>query len=1139
MASHESMNPIGSTEANDLEQRAAALNPDRSFIVQAPAGSGKTELLIQRFLVLLSTVQRPEEITAITFTRKAAAEMRRRVIAALASARNPTPPAEAHEALTWRHARKVLEQDAKLGWKLLESAARLRIQTIDSLSASLTRQMPVLARFGAQPESVEDASALFGEAARNTLALLEGGESAGVDVANLLAHLDNNAAVAEKLLAGMLARRDHWIDNLRGAADRPALEAALADVLREVLVSLEASVPEEAATEMIELAAYAAENLASGQTASPLRACLALASLPETNEAGLDAWHGLADLLLTKEGAWRKRVDVRLGFPPGTDAASKARAQQFKQRHASLIESLADRNEFLDALAILRIAPPPRYADEQWQVLGSIVNLLPRAILELKLAFAAHGQADFVEIAQGALAALGSEDAPTDLLLSFDYRIRHILVDEFQDTSYTQFQLLKLLTAGWQPGDGRTLFVVGDPMQSIYRFRQAEVGLFLRARQQGIGPVQLEALTLSANFRSQAGIVDWVNDAFARIMPASESVTAGAVPYTPSHAVHPAEDAAVRIHAFFDADTEAEATRVAGLIRDAQAANPDGSIAVLVRGRSHLRSIVPRLRSTGQRFRAIEIEPLGHRQVVQDLLSLTRALSHLADRTAWLAVLRAPWCGLTLAHLCTLAEGGFSATVWELMADEARVDLMGIEGRMRLERVRNALAKCLAHRGRGNLRDAVEGAWLALGGPACVEDVTDLEDAEIFLQYLEESDDAGGITDIEAFQEGMAKLFALPDLEARDNDPQILTIHKAKGLEFDTVIVPGLGRKPRATDPSLFLWTRRVRVGDDAGAELLLAPIKQTGADEDRIYKYLAHLERERERLEQARLLYVAATRAKRRLHLLGHVPADTSDDGREIGRPAKDSLLDTLWPALEAEFQSQFASFVAPAQSVALSGETATLDQDLRRLPAGWAMPAYPRAVQWDAPLEADGAGEDIEFSWVGETARHVGSVVHRWLQRIADDELAGWEPARVERMRKTFATELAMRGIPEAELPDAVARVVEALNRTLQDARGRWLLGAQPQARNEYRITASIDGERRNLVIDRTFVDAQGRRHIVDYKTSSHEGGDAEGFLDGERERYRQQLERYAIALGAGEVDLGLYFPLLSGWRAWKSGA
>ena len=101
---------------------------------------------------------------------------------------------------------------------------------------------------------------------------------------------------------------------------------------------------------------------------------------------------------------------------------------------------------------------------------------------------------------------------------------------------------------------------------------------------------------------------------------------------------------------------------------------------------------------------------------------------------------------------------------------------------------------------------------------------------------------------------------------------------------------------------------------------------------------------------------------------------------------------------------------------------------------------------------------------------------------------------------------------------------------------SRGRWLLGPQREARNEYAITAVIDGERRNLVIDRTFVDAEGRRWIADYKTSAHEGADLEAFLDSERVRYEKQLARYAIALDE-EAELGLYFPLLSGWRHWKA--
>ena len=145
----------------DASVREAALDPARSFIVQAPAGSGKTGLLIQRYLRLLATVARPEEILAITFTRKAAAEMRRRVLQALERARDPAAPERPNDRLTWQLAREALDHDAAEGWGLLRNAARLRIQTIDALSASLGRQMPVVSGLGGTPAIVEDARALF------------------------------------------------------------------------------------------------------------------------------------------------------------------------------------------------------------------------------------------------------------------------------------------------------------------------------------------------------------------------------------------------------------------------------------------------------------------------------------------------------------------------------------------------------------------------------------------------------------------------------------------------------------------------------------------------------------------------------------------------------------------------------------------------------------------------------------------------------------------------------------------------------------------------------------------------------------------------------------------------------------------
>jgi len=226
-----------------------------------------------------------------------------------------------------------------------------------------------------------------------------------------------------------------------------------------------------------------------------------------------------------------------------------------------------------------------------------------------------------------------------------------------------------------------------------------------------------------------------------------------------------------------------------------------------------------------------------------------------------------------------------------------------------------------------------------------------------------------------------------------------------------------------------------------------------------------------------------------------------------------------------------------APAQRIPAAAPAAP-PQTLMRFAPGFAFPALPPAAQWQAPAAAQRENEVIEFSWAGETARHVGTVVHRWLQRLADDALEGWTPGRIESMRPHLARELERRGVSPAECQDAAARAVRALAQTLQDERGRWLLGPRADARSEYRVRSAVGNLLHSYVMDRVFRDDSGVRWIVDYKTSSHEGTDAEAFLDRERERYQAQLARYAAALGDAQAAmLGLYFPLLAGWREWRA--
>lgn len=1106
----------------DAQARLRAIDPERSFIVQAPAGSGKTELLIQRYLRLLAGVRRPDEILAITFTRKAAGEMRGRLLRALREA-CAAAPESAHQRQTWELARAALAQDARQGWNLLDNPSLLAIQTIDSFNAALVRRMPWISRFGAMPTIAEDPFPLYREAARRVTARLDRGGAGSAETELLLEHLDNRMDTLQGMLVAMLARRDQWLRHLgrvRHENWRGLLEGSLEGFVAHQLRTAEALLPEDCRAELLELGHYAASQLAG--EARPLCRCADLRSFPGGADADLSDWLALVDLLLTTTGTFRRRLDKNGGFPAGKGeaAARKARMQE-------LLERLRAVPGLESALAELLRLPDMRYPDGQWRVLQALVELLPLAAAELWLVFRQEGQVDFAAVALQALAALGGADDPSELLLRLDARLGHILVDEFQDTSYLQYYLLGHLTAGWQPGDGRTLFVVGDPMQSIYLFREAEVGLFLRARARGLAAVPLERIDLCANFRSQRGIVDWVNGAFAGLFPAEEDEALGGVVYAPSTAVHEIlPGPACAVHPFARRDDVAEAERTADLAAQALAEEGEGTVAVLVRARTHLTEILRAFSARGLRFSARDIDPLQCRPAVRDLLALTRALLHPADRLSWLCVLRAPWCGLTLDDLEALCGEDGGRLIPDLLGDEERLAALSADGRKRAERVGTILRRGRARRSALPLRQLVEGVWLALGGGACCDGAARKDTARVFA-LMEECDHGGDLPALDALDQGLARLFAAPDSGA-DGRLQVMTIHKSKGLEFDTVILPGLGRGPAGGDRHLLRWLEHPDHG------LLLAPVPALdGYARDATYEAIGRLESAKEELESLRLLYVAATRARRRLHLLGHAASDK--DG--FPRPLAGSLLGRLWPVLAS-------SFVFPAtEEAAGEGEAAARTPlPIRRLPADWRLPPLP-ALSLPSVARAraaSGHGEpesrlELFTGWEAETARHVGTLCHLYLERIAREGLERWTPERIAAEAATGQRRLARLGVPAAELAEGWKTVAAALLGALAAPRGRWILGAREGAASELELSGRINDELLHAAIDRTFI-AEGIRWVVDYKIVACQGG-SEAFLAGQIERYRPQLVNYVALMahydGAHPVRAALYFPLFDGWR------
>ncbi|RMF94630.1 MAG: hypothetical protein D6727_12435, partial [Gammaproteobacteria bacterium] len=602
------MNPLG-TVSGDRAQRQAALDPTRSFLVQAPAGSGKTELLIQRYLRLLAVVREPEEVLAITFTRKAAAEMRSRVLEALARARQGLCPEAEHLRLGYELAREVVARDAQRGWGLAEQPERLRVGTIDSLNAWLAGRTPLSAGTAAQRRVSEAPDELYAEAARGLLEFLgEEGETAA-QLRCLLEHCDNRAERLVQLVADMLARRDQWLRHtgpgLAGDAQRAGLEAALERLVEIHLAEAAQRLPADC-HELLAglLARAAARRRAAGET-QPLP-WAGSEGFPQPVAAELPRWRSLAATLLTGRGDWRKPggIDRRLGFPP--DAGEDKRAMQ------AVLERCAADEALRAALRDVRSLPDPRYSDGQWEVLRSLLALLPLAVALLQEVFRRRGCSDFSQVAAEALQGLAAEEAPGDLALIMDHRLSHLLLDEYQDTSRSQYDLLCRLTAGWEPGDGRSVFLVGDPMQSIYRFREAEVGIYLQTREQGLGGLPLEFLRLATNYRADPALVDWCNRVFPRLLPGSDEPRSGAVSYAASIAARgPEAGAGVHWHLHALGDRDAEAADVVLAIREALARWPDGRIGILVRSRAHAAHIAPRLRREGIAFTAPDLERLA------------------------------------------------------------------------------------------------------------------------------------------------------------------------------------------------------------------------------------------------------------------------------------------------------------------------------------------------------------------------------------------------------------------------------------------------------------------------------------------------------------------------------------------------
>jgi ATP-dependent helicase/nuclease subunit A len=643
----------------------------------------------------------------------------------------------------------------------------------------------------------------------------------------------------------------------------------------------------------------------------------------------------------------------------------------------------------------------------------------------------------------------------------------------------------------------------------------------------------LQPLILTHNFRSDAKIVEWNNQVFKCLFPEQEDIEKGAVKFNASTVVHTSYatdeenlNTAINIKGFISHKLlpSPQTQYVIDTINFLQQHYPQESIAILVRSRTHLRYIMQAVKKAKLSFNAVDIDPLGSKQIILDLLSLTCALLNPADRIAWLSILRAPWCGLKLADLHRIAQAPHQTILEQLNCPTLQISLSD-DAKQRVARILPILKLNFHQRFRKHLRLWIEETWLALGGPACLENEAAITDVKAYFALLDQFSAHPATLNVDDLKKDVQTLFA--PANHHKTLLNIMTIHSAKGLEFDTVILPHLERKTPHDAKQLLLWMDRI---EEDRTSLILAPINPMGTPEDTIYQYINYQEQLKAAHEINRLLYVATTRAKKRLYLSfetilkenSAIPADPNHFQIEAG-----SFLQKLWPI----FSSNLSSYLYNMKEINSTAPAVPIKPTkyLYRLASDWQNPIIFDFPQ--ASLHRQAAG----FKLAHDTAKLTGTVIHLVLQHLANLGSQWWISQNIETQIAYLQKLFKKMGLSTSDNQVAIHLSLQAIENCLNDPRGQWILHTHQDARSELAISMQAN---ERLIIDRTFIE-NNIRWIIDYKTVTFTQTDLTLFLNTEKEKYLTKMQQYANAfhhLAPSPIRVGLYFPAIPAWIEWS---
>jgi ATP-dependent helicase/nuclease subunit A len=1093
----------------DQEARDLALNPRGSFHLEAPAGSGKTAVLLARFLTLLAQVgESPREILTLTFTRKAAGEFRERAMQYFWGQKDPGPALPPHERRLFELAGEAFfHLDKKnLVHQYLRVPERLPINTFHGFCAQLLRAAPHEAGVPLEFQLLEgdrDAEWQKQEALEELHRRLNARRETDPvrqALVRRLVRLNNNWQRLARELRDLLSRRDTLKDFL--ALARGSMAAGdYADLMETRLSQTVAHLlkPLAAGLATTELGRRWPQFLAAYQVNGASLGGILPENPPEAMVQDLGVWQSLAEVLLTKAGGLRKK------WPGGLAGGG----------WPEILRDLPP--DFLARLKHCRRVPPELFSTPEVGALQDLIMLLSAAWEVYEDLCRKRGVLDFIAVEEAALRLLDVE-SPGDLLLRLDWRLRHVLVDEFQDTSDNQMELLCRLLSGWTPGDGRTLTVVGDPKQSIYGWRQARLHLFLESREgltcEGRRTLPLTPLSLTTNFRATPALITWVNEVFGRTVMADPELTGG-LDFTDAHPGPGATGGAAPCLALFAHEDAYEARTLearwlAQRVTETLPDLPAGQhLALLLFARTHLPFYLSALQEAGLVPKVREGLKLTDSRVVRHLHNLARALVRPQDDAAWAALFTGPWAEPDLASLagCALTEG----VVWpEKLAAFAALPTSPA-ATVRLARMLLAARERV---GREPLAATLErflgdaGAWMNI---AAWEGALGVASARTYLKLLAESE--AGLPEATFLKTDFALQgsYQPSDPRAEDSPVEVLTVHGAKGLEFHTVFLPYLDWQPLKMEgnvPAPFLLEEIP--GTRAHVLGLAPPAWQTAKDSS--YRLVDDLKKERVLAEARRVFYVAVTRAQTRLFLSGVLKTRQGSLGPppdsplfwlwQHYRPGGLILGDALWP--DPPLRVEIFPEPGPVARAAAAPPPP---------PAPWGFIPEPPPYSLTFPSQATGekrSGEDLPepsgpaFGDLNNlAARARGEVTHRLMESQARGAGLPGEPG-VAAALVGLGVSREMARILSPEILAEVAACLEdpflAALLTPESALSEWGLEDQPAA-----------GVIRRGRLDLLAYDGKNW-WLVDFKTSRPPTGSSwDDFLLKEQEKYRPQLLAY----------------------------